>query len=169
MLNTRQLLTLTLIAAVTAIPCFAQNPQAPQEPARFYKLEFVIKELDGTRVLNARTYSTTASTEERGGCAIRTGSKIQTEGSAKMTVDVGVNIDCRSLKEIRNELSLAVTADVTSMAQESTTPSPYPVIRQNRWSSNVIVPIKKPTVIFSSDDTTTKHQTQVELTATPIP
>jgi hypothetical protein len=31
------------------------------------------------------------------------------------------------------------------------------------------VPIRKPTVIFSSDDTTTKHQMQVELTATPIP
>jgi hypothetical protein len=32
----------------------------------------------------------------------------------------------------------------------------------------VIVPLKKPTVIFSSDDLTTKHQMQLELTATPI-
>lgn len=168
MLNTRYLLTLALLGGT----CFAQTPESPKEPARFYKLDFVVKELDGNRLVNARTYSTTASTEERFNCAIRTGSKVPVGApgaSVTHDVDVGVSIDCRSLKEIRNELSMAVTADITSMAQESTTSPGYPVIRQNRWSSNVIVPMKKPTVIFSSDDTTTKHQLQVELTATPIP
>ena len=47
-------------------------------------------------------------------------------------------------------------------------PGSAPMIRQNRWTSNVVVPLKKPTVIFSSDDLTTKHQMQLELTATPI-
>ena len=168
MVNTRYLLTLALLAGT----CLAQTPESTKEPARFYKLDFVVKELDGSRVVNARTYSTTASTEERSGCAIRTGSKVQVGApgaSATANVDVGVNIDCRSIKEVRNELSMSVTADITSMAQESTTSSAYPVIRQNRWSSNVIVPIRKSSVIFSSDDTTSKHQMQVELTATPIP
>jgi len=35
------------------------------------------------------------------------------------------------------------------------------------WSSNVIVPIGKPTVIFSSDDVTTKGQMQLELSSSP--
>jgi hypothetical protein len=43
------------------------------------------------------------------------------------------------------------------------------LIRQTKWSSNVIVPIGKPTVIFSSDDATTKGQMQLELTATAMP
>jgi hypothetical protein len=43
-----------------------------------------------------------------------------------------------------------------------------PVVRQNQWQAGVIVPLKKPTVVFSSDDLTTKRQMQVELTATPI-
>jgi hypothetical protein len=43
-----------------------------------------------------------------------------------------------------------------------------PTIRQNRWVSTVAVPLKKPTVIFSSDDLTSKRQMQLELTATPI-
>jgi hypothetical protein len=33
----------------------------------------------------------------------------------------------------------------------------------------VIVPVKKPTVIFVSDDMSSKRQMQLELTATPIP
>jgi len=43
-----------------------------------------------------------------------------------------------------------------------------PTIRQNRWSSSVVVPLSKPTVIFSSDDLTSKRQFQLELTATLI-
>jgi hypothetical protein len=168
MLNRTYLLTLALLGGT----CLAQTPQSAKEPPRFYKLDFVVKELDGTRVVNSRSYSTTASDEEHSGCAIRTGSKVPVGppgASATTAVDVGVSIDCRSIKEVRNELSITVTADITSMAQDSTAAAAYPVIRQNRWSSTVVVPIKKPAVIFSSDDTTTKRQIQVELTATPIP
>ena len=81
---------------------------------------------------------------------------------------MGVTIDCRSLKEMKNELSLTVKADISSVLQEPTTNPAHPIIRQNIWESTVVVPIRKPTVIFSSDDTTTKHQMQMELTATPI-
>jgi hypothetical protein len=44
-----------------------------------------------------------------------------------------------------------------------------PSIRSNSWSSVVIVPLKTPTLIFSSDDPASKRQMQLELTATPIP
>ncbi len=80
---------------------------------------------------------------------------------------MGVNIDCRSIKGVQRDLALNVSVDISSMIQEPTTPG-YPVIRQNKWTSNVIVPVKKPTVLFSSDDATTKRQMQLELTATPI-
>jgi hypothetical protein len=169
MLHIRNRVLCFLALAIAATNCFAQNP----EPAKFYKLDFVVKEVEAGKVLNARSYWVTISVDNN--CSIRTGSKVPVPttpavGTAQFTyLDVGVNIDCLHMKEVQNGLSLGVNADVSSVLQESTTPSNVlPIVRQNKWSSTVIVPLKKPTVIFSSDDLTTKHQMQLELTATPI-
>jgi hypothetical protein len=62
---------------------------------------------------------------------------------------------------------MLVSADLSTV-QPSEAPNTPPIIRQNRWGSHVLVPLKKPTVIFSSDDLTTKRQMQLEVTATPI-
>jgi hypothetical protein len=59
-----------------------------------------------------------------------------------------------------------VAAEVSSAAE--TPDAPAPVIRQVKWNSPVIVPLGKPTVIFSSDDPSSKRQMQLELTARPI-
>lgn len=153
--------------ALLAGTCFAED--APP-PTKFYKLDFVIKEVEGSKVLNARTYSAVVSTE-RGAdsCSIRTGSKVPYfTGKENTYLDVGVGIDCRSVKEAPGGLNLRIDADVSSVVQESTTTANLPFVRQNKWASNVTVPIKKPTLIFSSDDLTSKHQMQVELTAMPI-
>lgn len=160
-----------LALALAAGICFAQDAVPP----KFYKLDFVVREVEGTKVLNARTYSITISTESKAPCAIRTQSKVPyMTGPAAVGVkqefsylEVGVNIDCRSVTIEPGQLSLHVEADVSSLLAEAPTPGP-PVVRQNRWSSAVFVPLKKPTVIFSSDDLTTKRQMQLELTATPI-
>lgn len=155
--------------------CLAEDSVAP----KFYKLDFTVKEVEGGKVLNARTYSVMVSAERDGGatsCLIRTGSKVPTVtggsgvNSQFTYIDVGVNIDCRGgVKEVPGGLSLGVNADISSALQEPATSANLPpIIRQNRWSSNVLVPLKKPTVIFSSDDVASKHQMQLELTATPI-
>ena len=148
--------------------CFGQNP----ESAKFYKLDFVVKEVEGAKVLNARAYSMIVSTEKSTqNSSIRAGSRVPTPtspGSAQFNyIELGVNIDCRSVQEIANELSVFVTAEVTSTLQETTSTLP-PVLRQNKWSSSVLAPLKKAIVVFSSDDVTTKRQMQVELTATPM-
>jgi hypothetical protein len=158
-----------LALALGAGACFAQEAQ----PAGFYKLDFVVREVEGTKVLNARTYSITISTEPKSPCSIRTGSKVPITtggavGSPQLTyLDVGVSIDCRSVTVEPGQLFLHVDAEVSSVVQESPTPG-LPMVRQNKWSSAVVVALRKPTVIFASDDLTTKHQLQLELTATPI-
>jgi hypothetical protein len=172
MLSNRNWILYLAALALLAGACFAQDAT----PTRFYKLEFVVKEVEGTRVLNSRAYSVTASTDkglER--CQIRTGSKVPLPatgpgvGSGQFTyIDVGVSLDCSFLKETQVGISLQVSADISSLPQESSVPVSGQVIRQNRWTSHVVVQPKKPTVIFSSDDLTTKHQMQLELTATPI-
>ena len=151
--------------ALMAVTCLAQNSEAPKESPKFYRLEFVVKELEAGKVINSRAYSMTAST---GGevSSIRTNSRVQLPTTGQ--VGVGVTIEGRKLKEMRNELSLFVKAEISSIVQESGTSSGSPIIRQNVWESAVIVPIRKPSVVFKADDTATKQQMQLELTAAPI-
>jgi hypothetical protein len=81
-----------------------------------------------------------------------------------------VNIDSREAREVENQLALTIGVEVTNMAPSQTAGSGSlpPLLRENKWQSDLIVPLRKPTVIFSSDDPTSTHKMQVELTATPI-
>lgn len=151
---------------------FAQTEGAKAtEQPKYFHLDFVLKELDGGKVVNARHYAMTISTGDTGTSGIRTGNKvpITTGGTGgEVTqftyIDVGVNIDCKQAKEMGDDLALHVDAEISSAA----TQTHQPLIRQTKWSSSVIVPIGKATTIFSSDDVTTKGQMQLELTATPV-
>ena len=116
-------------------------------------------------------YSALVSTEPVEGplhCSIRNEVPFST-GKEYTFLDLGVGIDCRAVKEVAGQLSLYVLADISSALQEPTPSSGLPpTVRQNKWSSTVLVPFKKPTVVFSSDDIASKRQMQLELTATPI-
>jgi hypothetical protein len=134
----------------------SETAKPPAEQPKYFHLDFVVKELEGGKVIGARHYSTTTATGDHS-CTIRSGNKVpvQSGGSGSegqfTYIDVGVNIDCRSAKEIEGSLALSVTAEISSAATVG-----QPLIRQTKWSSNVIVPIGKPTVIFSSDDVTAR-------------
>jgi hypothetical protein len=168
MLTTTKLGIVFLMMAGT---CFSQ-PETPKAPAaeqrKYFQLNFVVKELEQGKVSNARAYSMMVATLDAP-ASIRSGSRVPMAVSAGSVnyFDVGVNIDCRAIKELQNQLALAVTSEISSAATESASSGP-PLIRNARWNSDVIVQIGKPTVIFSSDDPTTKRQLQLELTATPI-
>jgi hypothetical protein len=165
MRNTAQRI-MPFLALLVAGTCSAQNP----EPApSYYKLDFVLKEVEGGKVLNSRAYSMIVSTDKSSSASIRTNSKvpISTVPGQFTYSDIGVNIDCNSIREVQRELSLVVSADVTN-TQRETPGSMNPVIRSNRWTSRVVVPLKRSTTLFSSDDNVTKGQLQLELTATLI-
>ena len=163
MINLRNCLVACGLLAAT---CGAQNPDG----TKFYKLDFTVKDMEGARPMSSRTYSMVATTDGPNS-SVRAGSKVPIPASPGSTqqftfIELGVNIDCRLIKEVQNELSLNITAEISSTG-EATGPASL-IIRQNKWSSSVIVPLRKPTLIFSSDDVTTKRQIQLELTATPI-
>lgn len=162
------------LALATAL-CFGEDAMPP----KFYKLDFVVKEVEGNRTLNTRSYSATVSTQQPVGSPdssqIRAFSKVALPfGTTTSNYDIGVSIDCRNVKETAAGLALRIDAAISSIPQDPASGIQYsptsgpPTVRDNRWGSNVLVPIKKPTVIFSSDDVTSKHQMQLELTATPI-
>ena len=160
-MNLQKVVLVGCMLSAVALP---QTPAA--EPIGYYRIDFVIKEVEGGKVLNSRAYSMTTSTSPRNS-SIRTGSKVpyQTGSGQYNYAEVGINIDCKNMKEENNRLILDVLAEVSSTAQ-GTEGSSTPIIRQNRWISTVTVPLNKPTTVFSSDDVTAKRQMQVEITAT---
>ena len=158
-----------LIALFLAAPVLAQDP-------KFYRLDFVLKELDESKVLSQKAYFTFMSTDERQkGASIRSGTKVpyqSTSGGSYNYVDVGVNIDCQRIQEVNGQLVVQVIADISivpaaSTPGESAVPG-FPVVRQNRWNSMAVIAIAKATTLFSSDDLNTKRKLQLELTATPV-
>jgi len=167
MLKTKKWL-LPLLGFVLAGTALAQS-----EPARFYKLDFVVKEVEGGKVVNSRMFSAMLAVAMPGrdnpAASIRTGGRVPVTlgGSTQFQYyDVGVNIDARDLREAQGDVSLMVQADINLVAQEQAGQSP--VTRQNRWSGMVLAAVKKPTIVFASDDFTSKRQLQLELTATPV-
>lgn len=163
------------LAVLVLTPCFAQTDK-PDE--KFYRLDFVAKELDGGKVTNSRTYSLliTNQNTSKGG-SIRVGSRLPVQVSAIganiQYYDLGVNIDCRPVREIGSHLALDVSAEISSVAVATdpslaTVSSLPPVVRHNKWSSSALIPVGKPTVIFSSDDPSSKRTMQMEVTATPV-
>ena len=152
-----------------------KSEPAPKPEPKFFHLDFVVKEVEAGKVINSRAYSmniVTNGMDNFGNRSIRTGTRVPIQLSDGKTtyIDVGVNIDCRNVQPVKNDLLLTVAADISSIqGQESATKSGEPVILQNKWNSEVVIPLGKPTTIFSSDEVTSRRTMQLELTATPIP
>jgi hypothetical protein len=177
-----RLLIALALAGLTSIPCLAQADEKnapPAQPAantqkQFYRLAFVVQELENGRLVNSRSYSTVMS--EMKSSSIRAGAKVpfsSTSGANTQwqQIDVGVSIDCHRLQVTSNIVFLDIKAEISSIMDnhaENSPPPSLPIIRQNQWESNVVLPLKQPTVIFSSDDPASKRTMQLKLTVTPI-
>lgn len=154
----------------------ADAAKAAEPAAHYYHLELVVQELgtDG-KPTNSRSYTTTVSTGTREMASIRTSSKIPivtSEGGSPSNIqyqyqNVGVNIDAQRAHEIGHELSLDLTADISTVADNDARLR-VPIIRENRWQSVILIPIGKPTVVFTSDALDSKGSMQLVVTATLV-
>lgn len=146
-------------------------PPAAKAETRYYHLEFALKELgDDGKVVNSRTYHTGVSTDGKFS-SVRTGTKIpiRTDDKNIQYLDVGVNIDCGFAHETPQGLALQITAEISSLANPSgSNEASTPVVRQNKWQSMTLIPVGKPTVVFSSDNLENKGRIEVEVIVTPI-
>jgi hypothetical protein len=168
---------MAVLVVCLSAPVWAQDP--PKEPEmKYFKLDFVVKELDEARTVSARSYSAMVATGRPSrGCSIRMGNRVPVQMEMRPNnekfqyqyYDVGVNIDCNTATEMGTQLSLVVSAEISSLpaGREPNSPLP-PVVRQNKWTGNVVVPIGKATTLFSSDDLDSKRKMQLELTVNPV-
>lgn len=152
------------------------------QDAKFYRLDFTVKEVEDNKVLSAKKYTAISTTDEKlSGATIRAGSKvpyqtgsIQASANSPLVpthfqyVDVGVNIDVNFIREVGGQLMIRVNSEISSVPASDGPISTQPLIRQNRWHSTTTVEIGKATTLFSSDDLNSKRKMQLELTATLV-
>jgi len=153
--------------------------EAPKPAEHYYKLNLTVEQLnDAGHVENSRAYVMTIANQNPEQ-QIRTGARVPIvtgtdKGSTQFQyVDIGVDFDVRHVRETGEKLAFELVADISSLAPASSTGSSLlvnePVIRQNKWDSMVVIPVDKPTLVFSADDLDDKGKMQVELTARPLP
>ncbi|MGI8771425.1 MAG: hypothetical protein ACR2JE_08300 [Acidobacteriaceae bacterium] len=148
-----------------------QEKKTDMPPDHFYKLVFRVLEVgaDG-KIANSRSYSEVIATNQTS--SIRAGDKvpmsITASGGQYEYVETGVNIDTAHPADSATELSLYVTADVSSSLASPTSTTSARIMRLTKWNSRVVVPIGKPAIIFSSDNMSDRGETELELTATPV-
>jgi hypothetical protein len=173
------------LAALMSLRCSAQtdanasgkNPSAAPAASvvkQFYRLNFVVQEVEGDRVINSRSYTVIMS--DSGQSFIRAGEKVpftSTSGANAQwqQLDVGVNIDCRKLEITLGGVALDIKAEISSVVEShgaNSPPSSPPIIRNNQWESRAVLPVKQSSALFSSDDPASKRTMQLKLTVTPI-
>jgi hypothetical protein len=155
-----------------AAAAWAQNDSSkPAAPLpEFFRLDFSLKELESGKLVNTRSYQTMAVSGNNV-ASIRSGGRVPVNtgtDKAYTYIDIGVNIDVRRVTRVNEELNLDVTAEISGSVEPNEHPALPPVIRQTRWNSVVAVPMRKATVLFTSDDPASKRQLQLEMTATPV-
>lgn len=161
----------------------AVRSDAAKPPAHYYRLNFVLEELDPAgKPVNSRSFDTAVSTAQLVNSSIVVGTRVPiatgTQGSkngadnlsTQITyIDVGVKITAREVHEDGNRLSFNLDAEIASLASNVELAGfSEPVLRQNSWRGDVMVPIGKRTVVFTSDSLDSKGSTRVAVTATPL-
>lgn len=155
----------------------------PEE--HYYKLTFRVIDLGSEKTIPiSRTYSELIRTMDDGTSQIRANDQFRREftgddgKSLYQSFEVGTSIDVRHFSDQDGSLRLRVIADVQQIPVgavrngvlhgEAIYSNGEPVTRQNKWDSSVIIPVGKPTVIFSSDDVSGQGKMELELTGTLV-
>ena len=164
----KRLFLCTVLFAVT-LPLLAQEITTPKPPAprHFYKLTYVLKELDESKLVNQREFVLTCSTGDRYASRMRAGSRIPVGVPDKFSyVDLGINLDTR-LEDVPEGLALEVTAEISSPAADLPANSVSPAIRQMKTNALAVVAMSKPTTLFNIDDPASRHRFELDVTAVP--
>ena len=121
-------LFLGVLAVAGMANCGSAMAQSSDSGTKFYRLDFEVKEIDLGKVVSSRAYSTMVSTEAghgRDGGSIRAGTRIPININSPDSkepniqyMDVGVNIDCSAVRMTNGQITMAVTAEVSTLAVE---------------------------------------------------
>jgi hypothetical protein len=141
-----------------------------EKPVHAYKLDFSVKELEDSKVINTRQYSMNLQADDANEIKIGTRVPVETgEGHQFQYVDVGTNIWCR-IGERPDGIPLSVRAEVSNFAIPEQIPGheAHPVIRQLQIKASTLALVGKPMIVGSVDDPNSKRQFQLEVTVSKL-
>ena len=146
-----------------------ESAATEQKPVVAYRIEVNVREVEDGKRLNSRNYLMVAREDDW--TRLRVGNKLPypTSGTQYQYADVGMNIDCRP-RDRGESVSLSIRVEFTSLApqKEAVSGTSAPVFRTDRAEIESNVPLGKPTLIASMDDTLSNRRYEIEVTATKV-
>jgi len=161
---------LVLVIAIGLLPGSAGAQEEKQGSWKFFKLDFVVRELEGGKTVSTRNY--TLMTKSDDWQQLRTGMRvpITTEEGKIQYTDVGLSVDCR-IVEAPGGRALVTKAEITSFAgsgDEKGAPSGAPLMRHVQMNTSAPITPGKAVVISGVDELNSNHRFQLEVTATEL-
>jgi hypothetical protein len=167
------------MAALPASPALAQEapktaaeskPIAETKPRSVYRLDFVVRELEGEKTINSRSYMIFVREGALGKIRMGSSLPVQTNESNFTNSNVDVNIDCRLAERETGVLldTMFELASFVAVPWKAPGPDTHPILRRFRFEGQPLVTPGKPTIIGKLDDVGTNHRFEIEVTATKV-
>jgi hypothetical protein len=141
----------------------------------FFKLAFVMYELDDAKRTNQRDYMLIARTDNQpSSIKVSTRVPIYT-GEKQMTyIDAGLRINCSLKEQVDRRVQLHCDIEISSfvrpeqIASSGNAGPPAPVLRTTRTESWALLTLGKPAILTTVDDINSAKRMQIEVTATKL-
>lgn len=175
----KKILLLFLIPLLLGAAAAQEKSEPASQPAGMYRLDFVIKEMDGAKVINSRNYSMVIDApveHQRSNANLRAGNRVPVSMGKDgfQYMDVGVNIGCSLSQRAAGALAFDMNIEVSSLAQPEgqsqmgMQSGGTPVVRSERSSVAGILTPGKELVVSSIDDPVSNRRFVVAVVPTKL-
>lgn len=146
----------------------------------FFKLAFVMYELDDAKRINQRDYMMIGRTDNQPS-SIRVATKVpiytEVKGNDKqyMYIDVGLKVNCSLKEQVDRRVQLHCDIEISSFLRPEQIAGAIgqsgpeaPVLRTTRTESWALLTLGKPAILTTVDDINSAKRMQIEVTATKL-
>ena len=141
----------------------------------FFKLAFVMYELDDAKRTNQRDYMLVGRTDNQpSSIRVSTRVPVYTEEKKMTYVDAGLTIRCSLKEQVDRRVQLHCDLEISSfvrpeqIAGSGNAGPAAPVLRTTRMDSWALLTLGKPAILNTVDDINSAKRMQVEVTATKL-
>lgn len=141
----------------------------------FFKLAFVMYELDDAKRTNQRDYMLIGRTDNQpSSIRVATRVPVYTEEKKMTYLDAGLTIRCSLKEQVDRRVQLHCDLEVSSfvrpdqIASSGNAGPAAPVLRTTRMDSWALLTLGKPAILNTVDDINSTKRMQIEVTATKL-
>jgi hypothetical protein len=137
-----------------------------------YKVEYILREMQGARAINSRQYSAIVEDGKRSEIKAGTRVPVATGNNQWQYIDIGVNL-AFTVQATNTLIELNTTLEMSSVSSSDEGKAQWaqgggPLIRQARTSFTTVVHEGQLTVIGSVDDVTSTNHYEIAVTVTKM-